>query len=369
MRMTIEKRAADAGAESTEARPRDRANLLACLHVQAYGCARAGSPFYAALLERIGADVEAGGPTWNILGPYSAEPPDAAVALRFLGAVHRLVLEGRAPGLARHYPSVGGDGDPDAAWAALRTLLATHGAALAPYLERPPQTNEVGRAAALVGGFLTIASERNLPLRLLEIGASAGLHLRFDHYRYETADLAFGDTASPVRFAGLWEGTPPFDAACTVAVREGCDVDPVNPVTQEGRLRVTSYVWPDQRDRLAALHGALEVAARVPANVERGDAPGWLAAKLAQPARGVATVVFQSIVWQYLSVEDQERVRRIIEEGGSRATPDAPLAWLRFEPSADRMCCEVRLRSWPGRSDDRLLATAGYHGPPVRWLA
>src|SRR6266566_1035259 len=52
-----------------------------------------------------------------------------------------------------------------------------------------------------------------------------------------------------------------------------------------------------------------------------------------------------------------------------RATSDAPLACLRFEPSADRMCCEVRLRSWPGCSDDRLLATAGYHGRPVRWLA
>src|SRR6266566_2335442 len=169
MRMTIEKQAANAGPESAEARPRDRANLLACLHVQAYGCARAGSPFYAALLERIGADVESGGPTWNILGPYSAEPPDAAVALRFLGAVHRLVLEGRARGLTRHYPSVGGDCDPDAAWAALWTLLATPGPALAPYLERPPQTNEVGRAAALVGGFLTIATERNLPLRLPDI--------------------------------------------------------------------------------------------------------------------------------------------------------------------------------------------------------
>src|SRR6266446_1895997 len=325
MRMTIEKQAANAGPESAEARPRDRASLLACLRVQAYGCARAGSPFYAALLKRIGADVEAAGPTWDILGPYSAEPPDAAVALRFLGAVHRLVLEGRAPDLTRHYPSVGGDGDPDAAWAALRTLLATHGPALAPYLERPPQTNEVGRAAALVGGFLAIASERNLPLRLLEIGASAGLHLRFDHYRYEADDLAFGAPTSPVRFVGVWDRPPPFHTPCPVAVREGCDLDPVNPATEEGRLTVTSYVWPDQHDRLAALHGALEVAARVPANVERADAPGWLAPKLARPAGEVATVIFHSIVWQYLSPEDQDQVRRTIEEAGSRATSDAPL--------------------------------------------
>ena len=166
----------------------------------------------------------------------------------------------------------------------------------------------------------------------------------------------------------MWESPPPLHTPCPVAVREGCDLDPVNPATQEGRLTVTSYVWPDQHDRLAALHGALEVAARVPANVERADAPGWVAAKLAQPAGEVATVIFHSIVWQYLSAEDQDQVRRTIEEAGSRATSDAPLAWLTFEPSADRTCCDVRLRSWPG-GDDRLLATAGYHGRPVRWLA
>ena len=154
--------------DTTERPATDKANLLVCLRRQALGCAKLGSPFYAALLNRITADVEAGGPTWNILAPHSARAFEDAVALRFLGAVHRLVLEGQAPSLACHYPSVGGDGDPEPAWIALRGLLATHAAALARYLERPPQTNEVGRAAALVGGFLTVSSEWNLPLRLLE---------------------------------------------------------------------------------------------------------------------------------------------------------------------------------------------------------
>src|SRR3989442_1225962 len=129
----------------TERPATDKANLLVCLRRQALGCAKLGSPFYAALLNRITADVEAGGPTWNILGPYSARPFEDAVPLRFLGAVHRLVLEGQAPDLARHYPSVGGDGHPDPAWTAIRGFLAIHAHALAPYLERPPQTNEVGR--------------------------------------------------------------------------------------------------------------------------------------------------------------------------------------------------------------------------------
>ena len=139
------------------------------------------------------------------------------------------------------------------------------------------------------------------------------------------------------------------------------------PGSIEGRLKLTSYLWPDQKERLADLRGALEVAARVPASVARAAAPGWLEEQLAKPAPGVATVVFHSIVWQYLSHADRERVRCTIEEAGSRASTGAPLAWLRFEPSADRACAELRLASWPG-GEDRLLATAGYHGRPVRWL-
>src|SRR5262249_57086640 len=94
----------------------DRANLVACLQRQARGCGLLGSSFYEMLIGHLIADVEADGPTWGILEGYSGEPFEAAVGLRFLGAVHRLVLEGRVPALARHYPSAGGDGDATAAW-------------------------------------------------------------------------------------------------------------------------------------------------------------------------------------------------------------------------------------------------------------
>jgi len=288
------------------------------------------------------------------------------VPLRLLGAVHRLVLERNAPALAAHYPSVGGDGDPHSAWPALREVLAT--GPIGPYLARPPQTNEVSRAAALVGGFLTVARERRLPLRLLEIGASAGLNLRFDHYRYEAGSLRFGDPGAPVRFADCWEGYPPLDVRCTVSSREGCDTEPVDPTTEAGRLTLLSYIWPDQPERLAALRGALEVAARVPATVDRKSAADWLGVALAPPQRAdVATVIFHSIVWPYLPDEERRRVCAAIEGAGLLATSDAPLAWLRLERSADGTCCELRLVCWPGGAD-RLLATAGFHGRPVCWV-
>jgi hypothetical protein len=140
----------------------------------------------------------------------------------------------------------------------------------------------------------------------------------------------------------------------------------VDPGTTDGRLTLLSYVWPDQDDRLRVLRGALDVATRVPAAVERAEAPDWLARRLARPAPGVATVVFHSIVWQYLAAPDRERLRETIVRAGAAATADAPLAWLRFEPSADRTHCEVRLTAWPA-GDDRLVATAGYHGRPVTY--
>ena len=93
------------------------------LRLQAEWCARLGSPLYGVLCGRIADDVEAGGPAAVVLAGHEEDRPASALALRLMGAVHRLVLGGEAPALARHYPSVGGDGDEAGAWQAFRVLL------------------------------------------------------------------------------------------------------------------------------------------------------------------------------------------------------------------------------------------------------
>ena len=99
--------------------------------------------------------------------------------------------------------------------------------------------------------------------------------------------------------------------------------------------------------------------------VDAAGAPAWLAARLAAPVRSVATVVFHSIVMQYLSEGDRHRVASVLAEAGSRATDDAPLAWLLMEPGGEQ--AEVCLKVWPGGAE-RVIARAGFHGRPVRWL-
>ena len=100
--------------------------------------------------------------------------------------------------------------------------------------------------------------------------------------------------------------------------------------------------------------------------VQRTDAGDWVEAQLAVRRQGVATVVYHSIVWQYFSPDTRARVQHAIERAGSKATNEAPVAWLRMEPGRDpTKSAEVRLTQWPdGR--ERVVARTGYHGRPVR---
>jgi hypothetical protein len=345
-----------------------RARLAETFRRQAIGCQVLGSPLYAELCRRAADDVEAGGPTWDLLAPHADASLGEAYPLRALGGAHRLALSGDAPELARHLPSTGGDGAEDGAWSALRTIVADSPPALRDALARPPQTNEIARSASLIGGFLVVARETGPPMRVLEIGASAGLNLRFDRFRYEQGDAGFGPRDARVRFSGLWErAQPPFDTSLEVTARRGCDLDPVDPATADGRLTLLSYVWPDQQERFERTEAAISIAADMPAPVERAEATEWLALHLADATDGEATVVFHSIVWQYLPEATRESVRAVIEDAGSRATVRAPLAWLRLEPLETMQYPELRLTSWPG-GEDRLLATCSFHLGPVEWL-
>ncbi len=343
------------------------AALADLLRGHAWYCREVGSPFYADLMEHMVDDVVDNGPTRTLIAP-DAHDPGAVHRLRVLAGVHRLALAGDAPELARHFPTTGGDGDAAAAWPIIRDLLVGPHPIVADAMTRPPQTNEVGRSAALVGGFLLVARATGLPLRLLELGSSAGLNLRFDHYWYEESGVGFGDAASTVRFEGLWAGhPPPFAAGCVVSERRGCDRNPIDATTPAGGLALLAYVWPGQTERFELLAAALEIARHAPVTIDRADIPTWLSERLEAPTSGRATVVFHSVVWTYLSDAERAQVTDSIRSAGGRATNDAPLAWLRLEGEPDTPYTELRLTTWPG-GDERLLATASWHVGPINWL-
>lgn len=344
----------------------ERAEVLAGrLRLQAQGCAELGSPLYASLIESAAEDLEAGGPLLDVLAGFESEPEWSALALRLMGAVHRLVLQGRLPQLEPHYPSVGGDGDAAVAWALFRDALREHRPEIHRLIARGCQTNEVGRSAALLGGFLEVAHRTGLPLRILELGASAGLNLNWDRYRYESGksgepgEAGWGDENSRVRFVHFFEVPPPLDRTAEVVERRGCDLEPIDPTTDEGSLSLRSFIWADQLGRLSRLDGAISITQEMPAKVERLDATTFLERELATPRPGMATVVFHSVFIQYAGDEEQSRIASIIDQALSNAPVEAPVYYLRMEPKQGRF--EIRL-------GEELLGTSRAHGTGVRWL-
>lgn len=329
-------------------------------------CQGHGSPFTAGLLRGALGALQRGEPVMQPMAAWPGDPVADALPLRLAGALHALVLGGRASALARHYPGGDGKGGDMALWQAAAAALQEHPGQLSDYLASPPQTNEVGRSCVLFGGFMMIAARTGLPLRLLELGASAGLNLNWDRYRYRLGALSWGDPGSPLMLAPRWHGASPPVADVRVASRRGCDLAPVDVAVDAQRVRLRSYVWADQRARMERLDAALAVARRHRPHVERAGADAWLERQLAQSARGVATVVCHSIFWSYLPAAAKARIAAAIARAAQVADAAAPLAWLRFEFDDPSQLPGLRLSLWPGPVEWH-LADAQAHGQEVFW--
>jgi hypothetical protein len=328
-------------------------------------CERLGSPFTARICAALAEALDPGTTIGRRVLDWPGETMRDALALRLCGGLHALVRRGEAPELASLYPPAPLP-SAETLRPALSRALIEYSEALDRWLDSAPQTNEVGRSAVLMSGLLVLAERFGLPLRLFELGASAGLNLQLDRYGYILGGTQAGDRGAAVQLRPEWKGAPPPEVPVRAFDRAGVDLNPVDPVSD--RERLLAYVWPDQARRLAQLDAALEIAARDVPPVARGDAADWLEAQLArEPERGVCRVVLHSVAFQYFPRDARQRIRARLEIVGTEASEAAPLAWLRLEKLSEDEHFSLRLRTWPG--DDRLLAWSHPHGTWIEWLA
>ena len=312
-------------------------------------------------------DWEAGGPVRAVCRGYEDAHNGAVIQLRLLAGVFRLVLTGRADALRPFYPCLGGTAEPADVWPVLRAVIAEHVEELHEALRIAPQTNEVGRSAALLAGLYDlVAASGRTRIRLLEVGASAGLNLLVDRFRFTGDDWSAGPEDSPLRLAHAVRGDlQPLDFVVTE--RRGCDLHPIDPATDAGRLMLSSFVWPDDVHRFDRLEAALAVVDRFGApTVDQAGAADWLAAQLDRPEEeGVLTVVWNSITQQYWPPEEVAAVADLLATRG--ATAPLGQVSLEFRSDADPGPPEIRTRLWTGAasSRERLLGHAHHHGLPV----
>ena len=322
------------------------------------------SPLYVRLMGSAADDIDAGGVVARLFAGI-ATPAGSVPQLRLMGALHYLVLSGRAPALAAFYPSAGGEKPVDGVWPVAVAAMEEQFEQVRERLHRRVQTNEPGRSAVLFAGLLWLADRHRRPIRLLEVGASAGLNLIADRYSYVVGGRELGDPASPLRFVDPWTPPPPIDlertaSALRIVARAGCDLSPLDPTHADDRLTLLSYIWPDEPHRIDRMRAALSVAERDRVRVAPRPASQWLPEALDAAHADELTVVWHSVMRQYVDSDEWAAIERALEGRSG-------LVRLSMEPTLDR---EVRMRLTvhdPVGAPEVLLAVCDDHGLPIRW--
>ena len=345
--------------------------IIAHFREQAGFCLQLGSRFMAELCEAMAVDIEAGGPVGALTRDWPSNPRRDALSLRVAGYLHHSVLAGAARDLVALYPAQDRDWTLAKIWPAARDWLSETDAAARIFLKSPPQTNEVRRAIALLPGLLHLALDFPGPMHLLELGASGGLNQNLDRFDYRTTSWT-RPGGSGVLIDTDWNGPPPenLNGVLHVASRAACDQNPIEVSNPETALRLKSYVWPDQPERLARIDAAIALAVRTGVPVDKADAADWLTARLAARAESGLTVVYHSVFLQYPPAEVRRAIIDTLHAQGAAATPLRPLAWLCFEPAAffqgpaqnqiDPNAFITYMKVWPEGGERRFLRSDGH---------
>lgn len=321
-----------------------------------------GSPFVAAVLEAAQRQLGRAPMTAALIAHWPGDPSSAALAMRFNAALHALARRDAAPALSALYQRRHDDYD-----GAIGAVLADEDHFISQWMRDTPQTNEVGRAAAIGAALMVVRRKTGLPFELFELGSSCGLNLNLAHYAYDLGGVAAGEADSPVRIAPAWRGSPPIFAPIEVVAARGVDLDPLDAGDEATRERLLSYVWADQPQRAKRLEQALALAQLHRPQVDRGNAVSWLEESLAAPQRaGRCRAVFHSMVLQYLTEENRKTIANMIRQAGARATIERPLAWIGFEWTPTRSEVQLSLTYWP-TGETCLLATCHAYGDWIEW--
>ena len=339
-----------------------------CFRIQAGYCTAMDAPITARICTALAAALDRDSETGRRALDWPGEPVADALALRLVGGLHALHRSGAESRLSAVFS--GKETDPTVVIPTLKATLVRHDAALLPWLDGPPQTNEAGRSAGLMTGLLHLAPRYGPKIEVLEIGSSAGLNLLIDRYRFDLGGVMVGPSESPVTIRPEWRGETPPVASVEIGSARGVDIRPLDLSDPAGGVRLEAYVWVDAIERQARLASAIAMVREGGVDLAEGDAADWVEAQLAEPQpEGVTRVLMHSVVWQYLPAASRERLRIAMNAAGARATAARPLGWVMMEPNRDLHRHEVRVRGWPGDRPMELVALTHAHGAWVEGLA
>lgn len=278
------------------------------------------SPLYASFCRTVAEDPD----TLDLL---RGRRPGQQPSFLLFGAVQYLLLSGVDHPLAGVYAN---PTQRDGAGPILLDFVRQQRDALAELIAtRLVQTNVVRRsvglrfALGLVGG--------HAPLHLVEVGASAGIHLHVDRYRYDLGGRSFGPPDARVVIDSEWRAdtTPTLGPLPPIASRTGIDLDPVDVADTDQRRWLRALVWPEKRADADLLDHALTATAADPPTMLAGDAVDLCPELARRLPAGETRVVFHAATRMHVPVERRAAFDEAIDSLGA----DGPLFHVWQEPT------------------------------------
>jgi hypothetical protein len=323
------------------------------------------SPLYAHLSLQIASD-----PT--ILELVIDADRATQVSNLLFGAVHFLLLSGIEDPLVAFYPDLVEEPQPIAdSYPVFRAFCLKHAEAIRQLVtSRRVQTNEVGRCTIFPPTFgLIVERVGPKPLALLEIGTSAGLHLLWDHFRYDYGiGVQIGDNTSPVLISCELRGPqrPVIPVKFpVVSFRLGIELHPIDTEDREATRWLRALIWPEHHDRAELLAQALRVKQQYPISILGGSAPDLLPAALSQVPSDAALCIFHSYTLNQMPQPTRDTTLQEIE----RYAATHQLFRISQEWYAGQAQPQVELYSYDtGHVQTELLARCESHGRWVQWL-
>jgi hypothetical protein len=319
----------------------------------------AGSPLYSRLGLVVAADE-------RILAIAAQARSGPLPSNLLLASVHYLLLRDPGHELAAWYPSLGGGavtGDPGPAFTDF--CLGRRDEITELMRHRLVQSNVVKRSAALRVGMAAVAAMTAEPVTLVEVGCSAGVHLRFDDYRYELAGRTWGRPSSTVVVSTDWrEGEAPagLDHLPVIADRVGIDLNPIDATDPDERLWLRALTWPENTAQAALQDEALRVVADDPPRTFAGDVVDVLPEVVAGVPRGMPVVVFHAATRLHVPAGRRE----VFDAAIASVAAGHELFHLSYEVPEDLEGLAFALELRHGEGWTRRLAVGDGHG---EWMS
>lgn len=287
-------------------------------------------------------------------------------------AAQYLLLTGVEHSLSAHYPIISGQTPRNqSAFVDFRDFCMSQRDAIVELIRsRRTQTNVVRRCTCLLPVFSLVSVESDLPLALVDIGASAGLNLNFDRYYYtyqlnQKKEVNWGSADSKIHLEAEVEESgsfPSLSPAIEVASRDGIDLDPVDLGNFDQLLWLRALIWPEHIERHQQLIDAADEFADSDIHLRAGDAADVLPSLISTIPTDHALVVYSTIALYQFPPANRKRVAIAL----SQASEERPVWQIALE-GAEPTVSITRYRD--GTSHTEILADASPHGWWMKWRA